>query len=234
MKVLMFSLAAFAGLALVALQHQQLGHLRGENTTLAQAATEANQLKADLAKSAGAQAQDAAEEIARLREENRDLLRLRNEVNQLRDTKGQIEKVRAENLRLQTQVKDIQKSEVKQPVMQPIFIRLDNLYDRGLSTPEAALQTFYWAQHEGNKNALERCVTRESWQSIGNFINEGERQIFGNVVLIEIVARREIDATTVQLGIRLQTADGERPGDKKGVYTFLLKDGEWRLEMKGL
>ena len=91
MKALIFSSIALVGLLLVGLQHQQLRELRTENATLQKASAEASRLKADLAQSNGDEAQDA-EEIARLREENHDLLKLRNEVNQLRDARWQWEK----------------------------------------------------------------------------------------------------------------------------------------------
>ena len=77
MKTLIFSSLAVAGILLVAVQHRQLGQLQAENGPLQQASTEADQLKADLAKSTGNEAQDAAE-LERLREENHDLLKLRN------------------------------------------------------------------------------------------------------------------------------------------------------------
>jgi len=58
MKTMIFSLIAIVGLLLVGLQHQQLRELRNENATLKQASAEANQLKGDLDKSTGDQAQD--------------------------------------------------------------------------------------------------------------------------------------------------------------------------------
>ncbi|HWD94788.1 MAG TPA: hypothetical protein VG938_20835, partial [Verrucomicrobiae bacterium] len=137
MKILIISSMAVLGFLLVGWQHQQLGYLRAENATLEQSADEASQLKADLGKATGDEAQDA-EEIARLREENHDLLRLRNEVNQLRDARATFEKVSAENQRLQEQVRTAAKANAKQAPMQPILIRVDSLYDRGLSTPENA------------------------------------------------------------------------------------------------
>jgi len=232
MKILAFSLLAVAGLTLVGWQHQQLGQLSGENAKLQQSAAEADHLKADLAKFNDAQAQDATVEIDRLHEENRDLLKLRNEVNQLRDTRAEFQKVSAENQRLRSQPRPTPQPAVNQMLIQPIVININGLYDRGLNTPEDTVQTFYWAQREGNRDAVSRCVTPQSWQFIRNDINQGVRRDFGNIVSIEILARREINANTVQLGIQLRTNDNERRWDKKEILTLTLQGGEWKLDTK--
>src|SRR3954471_262239 len=141
MKTLILSAMGVAALLLVGWQHQQFGRLRDENATLEQASAEASQLKADLEKSTGNEAQDAAE-IDRLREENRDLLKLRNEVNQLRDARVQFEKVNAENQRLQA----VHNAANANGGSRPITIQLNSIHNRGLRTPEDAAQTFFWAQ----------------------------------------------------------------------------------------
>jgi vacuolar-type H+-ATPase subunit I/STV1 len=142
MKTLTLSLLAVAGLALVGWQHQQLGQLRAEKETLQKSATEADQLKSDLAKFDSAQSQDVAAEIDRLREENHDLLKLRNEVNQLRDTRVEFQKVSAENQRLRSQPRTTPQTEANQTLIQPIVININALYDRGFNSPEDAVQTF--------------------------------------------------------------------------------------------
>jgi hypothetical protein len=235
MKILVFSSVVVVGFLLVGWQHQQLGHLRAENATLEQSADEASQLKADLAKSTGDEAQDA-EEITRLREENHDLLRLRNEVNQLRDARATFEKVSAENQRLQEQVRTAAKSNAKPASMQPILIRVESLYDRGLSTPENAVQTILWAEHSGNVEGLSRCVTPKRWAQIYDSIPEQDRQRFidnlrhnlDQIISIEIVARRDLDTTTVQLGIQAHRK-GDPKSDTMGVFTLVLERGEWKM-----
>src|SRR5689334_22688207 len=104
MKTLIFSSLGIVGLLLVGLQHQQLRELRAENATLLQASAEVDQLNTDLANATADEAQED-DEIARLQEENHNLLKLRNEVNQLREVRVQFEKVSAENQRLVAQAK---------------------------------------------------------------------------------------------------------------------------------
>jgi FtsZ-interacting cell division protein ZipA len=228
MKTLILGSIALVGLLLVGLQHQQLGQLRAENVTLEQSSAEADRLKADLANSTGNEAQDAAE-IERLREQNRDLLKLRNEVNQLRDARLQFEKVSAENQRLQLAAKSAPKPETKSGAMQPILVQMVNVFDRGLSTPEFALQTFYWAQRERNSDELSRSVTPESWRHFQDYLDGWRRQNLDQIVSIEIVARRDLDATTVQLGVQLhENKNPQHPG--KIIVTLVFRGGEWRVQ----
>lgn len=234
MKILVFSSIAVVTLLLVGLQHQQLSHLRAENATLQQSAAEADQLNADRAKSSDDQAQDA-EEIARLQEENHDLLRLRNEVNQLRDARATFEKVTAENQRLQMLARSAVRAVPKQASMQPILIRVDSLYDRGQGTPEAAAQTLLWAEHNGNVEVLSRCMEPKRWSRMYSSASEQARKYLlanmrrnlAQMVSIGIVARRDIDAATVQLGIELHSTDGRTV---KIVYTLNLQGGNWIVD----
>lgn len=228
MKTLIFSSLAIAGVLLVAVQHRQLGQLQAENGTLQQASAEADSLKADLAKSSGNEAQDAAE-IERLREENHDLLKLRNEVNQLRDARVQFEKVSAENQRLHAVTKSTPKPQGNEKATQPIVVQMASVYDRGLATPEFALQTFYWAQRERNSDALSRCVTPQSWTGFREYLDGWRRQNLDQIASIEIVARRDLDATTVQLGVQIHNAGNPQYG-RKIIVTLALQGSEWRVQ----
>jgi len=227
MKTLAFSFLAVAAVALVGYQHQQLGRLRVENTSLQQSASEANQLQADLATSTSDAAQ-MQEEITRLHEENRDLLKLRNEVSQLHEAQAAFEKVSAENKRLQSQVARLPTPNAKQISMQPITLRIVDLYDRGLSTPENAVQTFYWAQRDRNADALARAVTSSSWKNFRDYTDGWRRQNFDNFGSVEIVARRDLNTTTVQLGVQLNQANNPQFGEKL-IITLELQGSDWRV-----
>jgi len=228
MKALIFSAMAVAALLLVGWQHQQLGQLRSEKAALEQSSAEANQLKADLAKSSGDETRDA-EEIDRLREENHDLLKLRNEVFQLREARVQFEKVSAENQRLQSLSKSSSaKGESKQS-MQPIVLRMDAIFNRGMSTPEDAVQTFYWAQRERDSGTFSRSVTSRSLNNFRGYLDGWRQQSLKNIGTIQIIARRDVDATTVQLGLQLQQAENPQYGEKI-IITLVLQGGEWRVD----
>jgi len=228
MKTLIFCSIAVVGLLLVAVQHQQIGNLRAENATLTQTSAEAERLKADLAKFTSNEAQDA-DEIDRLRKENHDLLKLRNEVNQLREAKDVFEKVSAENKRLVALAKTVPEHGTKPGTMQPIVIQMVNVFDRGQATPEFALQTFYWAQRERNSDALARSVTPESWRHFKDYLDGWRRENFDRIAAIEIVARRDLDATAVQLGVQIHNSDNSQSGTKI-IVALVLQGGEWRVQ----
>jgi hypothetical protein len=232
MKTLALGVLAVAVAALVAVQHQQLGQLRAENVTLQQASAEADQLKADLAKSTGAQA-DAEDEITRLREENRDLLRLRNQVYQLREATTQFEQVSADNQRLRAVAQSAPRTATKDELAQPIIILIQNLSNQGLRTPEAAAQTFFWAERDGNIDALSNCILPEHVAEIQDVNPQQVREGFTHLESIEIVARRDPDANTVQLGIQIIPTNNSGSG-QKFVLTLKLRDGEWKLDVVNL
>ncbi len=231
MKTFAFGLLAIAAAALTTVQHRQLGQFRAENVSLRQAGAEADQLKADLAKSTGSEA-NAENEIARLREENRDLLKLRNQVYQLRQAAAQFQQVSAENQRLQSLAQNIPKPTRKDDLPQPTFIRVENLSNRGLNTPEDAAQTFFWAARDGNVDALSDCIVPERWSQIRDSDRGNFRQSFDHVESIEIVALRNLDANTVLLGIQYILSDNSRP-DTKMVFTLKLRGGQWKLDIGG-
>lgn len=223
MKTFALAVLAIAATALIAVQHQQLGRLRAENVSLQQASAEADQLKADLAKSAGAEA-DAEDETARLRKENRDLLKLRNQVYQLREVTGQFEQVRAENQRLQAAARNVSSHDPKQGGFQPIVIEIQNLTYQGMNTPEAAVQTFLWAQRDGHVDELYNCYLPERQAEIRSRYGNSVwlRQDVDNGVTVEILARRDTDANTVFVGVQLRS--------KRMIFALKLRNGEWKLD----
>jgi hypothetical protein len=229
MKTLIFGSLAAVAVLLVAVQHQRLGQLWAENVTLEQSSAEAERLKADLANSTGNEAQDE-DEVNRLREENRDLLKLRNEVYQLREAKAVFEKVSAENQRLQLVARSAPKPATKDGEMQPIVARADSLVNRGLNTPESAVLTAFWARRNQDLDQLSLCVVAERVPVFRDNFNRGMRQSIGEIESIEIVARRDIDATNVELGIVLRPKDDSRP--KRNIIVLLtLRGSDWKLDM---
>lgn len=228
MRTLIFGSLAVVGMLLVAAQHQQLGQLRAENASLQQASAEADQLKADLAKSTGNESQET-EEIDRLRAQNHDLLKLRNEINQLRDARVQFDKVSAENQRLQTAVQNAANAK-GEASSRPITMQMNALYNRGLSTPEDAAQTFFWAQRERNEEELSRAVTPRSLNRLRDYTEHLRGH--DNALAIDIVARREVDAITVQLGLQIYNSSNPQ-SPLKTVITLVLQGGNWRVDAAG-
>ena len=108
------------------------------------------------------------------------------------------------------------------------------LFNRGQTTPEDAIQTFYWAVRDRNSDMLAHCVTPKSWSQFQEYANGWERKNFDNYVSLDIVARRDVNATTVQLGIQLNRESNpnlvSNVASPKFVITLVLQDGQWQVD----
>ncbi len=224
-------------LCVLGFQHHQVNALRIENENLAQAAKESEQLRKDSETlSTLSIPQDASAEIARLREENRDLLRLRNEVRQLRERKPEFDRLRDEHERLRVLAKTNVASSAR-GAMQPISIAKEDFCNQGFLTPEATVQTFFWARREHNLQRLSDCLLPERWKTIREGVIEGDHfrpylvEQFARTEGIEILARRDLANDTVQLGVQIRMH--EVPG-RKVALTLKLIGSEWKLDLNEL
>jgi hypothetical protein len=95
-----------------------------------------------------------AQEILVLREQTKELPKLRNEVSLLRGTRTNLSSVRAEAARLL----EVNKSAAAPASPPPGFISRQQLANAGFATPEAAVQTFFWAVNEGDVSTVLRVV----------------------------------------------------------------------------
>ena len=78
---------------------------------------------------------------------------------------------------------------------------------------------------------LTSCVTAEMRPTLPVYSNERERY-FDSFGSIEIVARREMNATTVQLGIQLDPTNNSQ-SPQKFIVELVLQGNEWRLKTAG-
>ena len=90
---------------------------------------------------------DLREEIRALREQTKGLPKLRNEVGQLRAIQPEIEKARAEKTHL---LEAKRTGKILPAVTSVGFVTKDQLHNAGFATPEAALETYFWARREMN------------------------------------------------------------------------------------
>ena len=150
-------------IVLLSFQRHTMSQMRAENGMLSQ-----NQAEAEALKRGAAQiATDApvGVEIARLKGETHDLLKLRNEVRQLREQKQMIERLRAENEALRALGKSGASQMVALPSL-PGLLSSDSLTNAGLSTPEAAVQTCFWALREKDERVRATCFTAHLTQQL--------------------------------------------------------------------
>jgi hypothetical protein len=94
-------------------------------------------------------------ELEEFRPRQRELARLRNEVGQLRAQAAEAAKLRQENQRLASLQNGLPRHDTD--AMPAGFISKAAMSDAGLSTPEAAVQTFLHAMAEGDGKRVFQC-----------------------------------------------------------------------------
>lgn len=179
--------------------------------------------------------QTEQEELARLQEENRDLLKLRNEVRQLRDQTKTLGGVRAENKRLREATAGDGAGSAKLPSPEG-FISREALADVGTATPEAAVQTLFWSMREGNvKRFLEVASPNTLEQNLRNVSPEQLQQLHEN---LRKTLQRQVEDFS---NFRIVGQDQPRPdtlilklqssaSDKVARMAVRLYGNEWRVE----
>ncbi|HWX19329.1 MAG TPA: hypothetical protein VN578_05395 [Candidatus Binatia bacterium] len=215
-------------------QRQTLNSLRAENGTLQQQQAEAEQLRTDLSqrKDDG----DLRDEIAGLKEKTGDLLALRNEITQLREQKAQLGRLRAENQRLRSAGPN-GGAVVALPNLPGMFSK-EGVTNAGWSTPEATIQTYFWALRERDENVRAACLepsllqqlqARKGAEGFQASVDENT-----NVIGFRILGQQPDGPDSVRVDVRLwMAAPGpERAGGVRVTpYALRLhKHGEeWRL-----
>ena len=143
-------LALLGLIAAITLRQQAIARLRQENRELAVTVQEVNRLRTENAELPRLQAAQA--EVVELRRGIDDLPRLRNEVRQLKRQTGELAALRMENQRLQAPA-------TNSPVTP--FVAADAMQDRGQSSPESTVETFFWAVSHGHADRALDCLYQE-------------------------------------------------------------------------
>jgi hypothetical protein len=173
-------------------------------------------------------------EIESLRTETRELHKLRNEVRQLREEVQALPGVQGENRRLKNVVASRTKSAASVAVSQPPTT-LDQLSYLGLGTPEATVQSFLWAVRQEHIQAFRNCLAPERQKEVETWdegqilwhMQEMKRQFKG----FRIVAKREVSADGVELGLQHYSEDQKEP--LKIMLPFKRFAQEWKLDVVG-
>jgi hypothetical protein len=216
-------LLAILLLGAIALQQRAVHRLRAEQASLNTAP--AGESPAGLGEPASQS--DVADEIARLKQENQELLQLRNEVRQLRDRQAEFAKVRAENQRLRAAAAG---------VTQPGLIKAEAFANAGLSSPEATVQTAFWALQSGNETAYRQCMapSRERRLRPDDFARWSTNFSVGG---FKIETSQMVTPDEIGLAVRVyhsQEGQGDYiskdPGGQEGPVTLKKVGEEWKIE----
>lgn len=218
---LLCTILLVSAVATVAVQRATISKLRREKATHLAANKEVERLARE---NRGISRLRMEEQTTRqLRAENRDLLKLRNEVRQLREQTEELEKVRTENQRLMAAKRSNAAQAAPATEPQP-FTSTENLADAGLMTPEATLQTFFWAMREGNWEKLRQCLTTKAQAQVprdnpGQIRGGGFEQFKG----YRVAGKKTVGTDEVLLGFQLATGE-------EVAFPLKREENQWKID----
>jgi len=214
----------------VLVQHRSLSKVQAANAELTQTVQKVRRLSAENAEMARLRAE--VPEVEGLRHETRELHRLRNEVRQLRELKPEWAKLSAENQRLRTALEPQGRPTRSVPEPENLIAR-ESLSDAGLSSPEAALRTFFWALQEGNTGTIRRCFSEATLQQgLARPFEQaqgGASPMMPGFKGIRVMAKKIVSADVVKLGIQI-SADGE-DSPVELALPFRRVGNEWKVDL---
>ena len=222
----LLGLAVIAGL--VAFQWP-IQALRRENGQLTAQAAEVERLTKENEQIERLRAEN--QDSARLREETRDLHKLRDEVRRLREHSKDLPNLRNENQRLKaSQVSAARNEAVRLP--EPLaVIAMDRLANAGQATPEAALQTLFWAMRESDQDAVSRCLSPEARKEFGAQDDASLRRMIEEMKAkfktLRILARKDVSGDEVLVAVQFEVEGEDALGP--GAFPLRRVGGEWQV-----
>ena len=173
-----------------------------------------------------------AEEIEALQSANRELPKLRNEVRKLREERRELEKLQRENERFSTALKAAPKTSAPPLSEAEGFVLKEKFSRAGFTTPEATVQTFFWAVSNKDIAALAECVTGEARKSMEKELQrsvaegrpfEDQFEPLAKMQGFRIAEKKQIADDKIELGIQASAGGRVMP------MRLQLENGEWKL-----
>jgi TolA-binding protein len=213
-------------------QRSALSRVRANSRQLRTLSSEAQRLARENANMD--QLREENHEVENLRIETRDLHKLRNEVRQLREQKPDLDKLRSENQRLRTRTNAAGGPTSRGSDARPAVTK-EMLADGGWGSPEAAIQTFFWAMRERNAQKLRACFSEEAGRNLRDQSDEEvleEATMMDTFTGFQIVAKKVVSADEIKLGIRIIQASGQgESAPTEMVLPFKQVGGEWKIDV---
>ncbi len=169
-----------SALALVVLQRSAISKASEENQRLRQDHKEWARLQRENESIPELRTQN--QEIAGLNRANEDLLKLRNEVGQLRAQAPQVANLQAENQRLAFEIKSMAEGKVSHLSEMKGYVAKEAWSNAGFASPEAALQTFFWAVQEGQFNQIAECLSPVERRHLEKGFAQDDKEEWGRVL----------------------------------------------------
>jgi cell division protein FtsB len=217
-------------IATACIQRNAIANLRQQNAELRRQQAEEVAVKS----SGPAQSPNTAETEALL-EATKELPKLRNDVRRLRAQKPEIEKLRQENEALLAKIA----TATNPPRLADMagYVAKDAWSPAGFATPEAALQTFFWALNQRDLQQIAVCLTPKARRDFekefvaasaaeqAKLFEDGPGQL-GKAAGYRIAQREQAGEDKVQLGIQVAA------GGKILLMQVVRVGQEWKLDLK--
>jgi hypothetical protein len=219
---------AGAGTPLV-IQHQTVNKLRGENQALTEqreenaALREENQRIADLlSKSKSASARPQSEFL--------ELMRLRGEVGLLRKESQALAKLRAERSGQGRSKEEEQKNGTTRTVL-----RAEEWANVGMDTPDAALQTFFWAARHKDSDLVGQLIRWQKDATVPDFngleeivtsLIPGSLRYAGELDSMTFLGSTNLNDGTARIQVELAPSPGKPPSQQE--IQLVQEDGLWK------
>jgi hypothetical protein len=156
-----------------------------------------------------------------------ELMRLRREAGELTRRRRDLMAVTNEHSRLKGQI-DAARTNGR-PALPPGYLLAAEAKFSGQTTPESALQSFFWAMRQGDQNALKQIMTEES---AANFVaemqkggEEGFNKMRRMLAGFRVVERKE-EGDDAELKVEIA------PGVDPIPLRFRKVGDAWRLAME--
>ena len=210
-------------LGLIIRNQVAIGKVTSENRNLATAKEEMNQLVQENKQIPEWRALSL--EAEQIQQQNHDLPKLRSEIHLLRERAREFNLVRAENERLRL-LQNKPTTTNSAPVRSPDFIPRASFHDAGLGTPEATIQTAFWAMSHGNLERWSECLVEgaDRLQQDRDWQRKKAAEEMKSFTGFQIAGKKIISPTEVEL--QLQAVVG---GTTLPVRLKLI-DHEWKWD----
>jgi len=165
--------------------------------------------------------------------ENLELMRLRAEVTRLHARQRDLANVRVENQNLQARLAAKSAATNTPPggsVLPPDYIKGSTAQNMGFATPEAALQTLFWAMAHADTNLLFQALSPEAAERTRQEYQSNPEEFLHNMAAIPgflIKSRETSPDGSVSLKVTILPSDIS--GQDVKAHQI---DGQWRIDLR--
>ncbi|HEX5399278.1 MAG TPA: hypothetical protein VFY06_09540 [Verrucomicrobiae bacterium] len=117
------------------------------------------------------------------------------------------------------------------------LILKDQLVFAGYNTPEATLESAFWAIVNGNYDAAIASAPKESATQVygrnpAQFKKQWQSGEFQDIASLQIIARKNLSADRVELEFQMLSASQTDEQSEPGIFTMIKVGSEWKFDFR--